>query len=497
MQNSESLTGEIAGGVKEIPCDKILPMVPQITGQLNHPLCCIKNLVIELLQRVGTVHFQDVFFPLNLAVRDGSQVANEILESLKQIHGRLSGDLELFCDGMVRASGTWFESWKTTLEVASHGDHRHGQLLSARFNEFRSPKCEMDFYFTRRFSSVIRECSSLFAQHTPESFRMMWGRFKGFYEQLKEKVNQLSSVLLFKVAEDLARRRSFLMTIPGSNELLEHIEPVLEILGTQQHPRCTYFVSSAGSRVKFLLKGNEDLRLDERVMQFFALVNTLFRPSKSHLGFAITCYPILPLTKEAGLIKWLTGAATMHQMVVDDRALRGVPVGQESEVCRDFMKCEFSLLNSLQKMEMFGIVSKKCLALELFEYMWLKSPNAATWLQRIDRFTRSTALVSMMGYIIGLGDRHPSNLMIQNETGNLIHIDFGESFDSATVRHVNPEKVPFRLTRMIVNALEGGVTDGLCQMMCVRVMQLLRKHWVTLGTQFSIFLHEGLEMCAR
>ena len=35
--------------------------------------------------------------------------------------------------------------------------------------------------------------------------------------------------------------------------------------------------------------------------------------------------------------------------------------------------------------------------------------------------------MSMAGYILGLGDRHPSNLMLDRVSGRVVHIDFGES----------------------------------------------------------------------
>ena len=47
-------------------------------------------------------------------------------------------------------------------------------------------------------------------------------------------------------------------------------------------------IGSNGSEFMFLLKGHEDLRQDERVMQLFGLVNTLLagdqETSKRHLG---------------------------------------------------------------------------------------------------------------------------------------------------------------------------------------------------------------------
>ena len=35
--------------------------------------------------------------------------------------------------------------------------------------------------------------------------------------------------------------------------------------------------------------------------------------------------------------------------------------------------------------------------------------------------------MSMVGYILGLGDRHPSNLMLDKISGRVLHIDFGEA----------------------------------------------------------------------
>jgi hypothetical protein len=69
-------------------------------------------------------------------------------------------------------------------------------------------------------------------------------------------------------------------------------------------------------------------------------------------------------------------------------------------------------------------------------------------------FKRSLAVMSMVGYILGLGDRHPSNLMLDRLSGKILHIDFGDCFEVAMTREKFPEKIPFRLTRMLVNAME-------------------------------------------
>lgn len=37
----------------------------------------------------------------------------------------------------------------------------------------------------------------------------------------------------------------------------------------------------------------------------------------------------------------------------------------------------------------------------------------------------SVATTSMVGYILGLGDRHTQNILIDQKTAEVIHIDFG------------------------------------------------------------------------
>ena len=48
--------------------------------------------------------------------------------------------------------------------------------------------------------------------------------------------------------------------------------------------------------------------------------------------------------------------------------------------------------------------------------------------------------MSMVGYILGLGDRHPSNLMLDRVSGKIIHIDFGDCFEVAMQRDKYPGK---------------------------------------------------------
>ena len=75
--------------------------------------------------------------------------------------------------------------------------------------------------------------------------------------------------------------------------------------------------------------------------------------------------------------------------------------------------------------------------------------------------------------MLGLGDRHPSNLMLDRKTGKVLHIDFGDCFEVAMQREKFPEKVPFRLTRMLVNAMEVAGIEGNYRSTCENVSYVL------------------------
>ena len=65
------------------------------------------------------------------------------------------------------------------------------------------------------------------------------------------------------------------LAVPGTYRVghptvcISFFKPTLKILPTKQHPRRLAIGGSDGVDYDFLLKGHEDLRQDERVMQLF------------------------------------------------------------------------------------------------------------------------------------------------------------------------------------------------------------------------------------
>ncbi|XP_049849313.1 serine/threonine-protein kinase tor-like [Schistocerca gregaria] len=129
---------------------------------------------------------------------------------------------------------------------------------------------------------------------------------------------------------------------------------------------------------------------------------------------------------------------------------------------------------------------------DLERMLWFKSPNSEVWLERRTNYTTSLAVMSMVGYILGLGDRHPSNIMLDRYTGKIIHIDFGDCFEVALHREKYPEKVPFRLTRMLVNALDVSGVDGNFRIICEYVIGVLRENQESLMAVLEAFVCDPL-----
>lgn len=129
---------------------------------------------------------------------------------------------------------------------------------------------------------------------------------------------------------------------------------------------------------------------------------------------------------------------------------------------------------------------------DLARLLWLKSPSSEVWFDRRTNYTRSLAVMSMVGYILGLGDRHPSNLMLDRLSGKILHIDFGDCFEVAMTREKFPEKIPFRLTRMLINAMEVTGIEGTYRRTCESVLNVLRGNKDSLMAVLEAFVYDPL-----
>ena len=134
------------------------------------------------------------------------------------------------------------------------------------------------------------------------------------------------------------------LAIPGTYEPhqpvihIKKVSPSLNVITSKQRPRklimegtvslfsCVvlYLFLSTGSNGRsymFLLKGHEDLRQDERVMQLFGLVNTLLAndPETFRRHLRIQRYSVIPLSPNSGLIGWVPHCDTIHALIRDYR----------------------------------------------------------------------------------------------------------------------------------------------------------------------------------
>jgi hypothetical protein len=58
------------------------------------------------------------------------------------------------------------------------------------------------------------------------------------------------------------------------------------------------------------------------------------------------------------------------------------------------------------------------------------------WHTARTRYTRSCAVNSIVGHILGIGDRHTSNILVHTKTGEVVHIDFGIVFEQGKVDRI-------------------------------------------------------------
>jgi FKBP12-rapamycin complex-associated protein len=486
----------ITENTKSVPIDTWLEVIPQLLARINQPNPTVRQSIHQLLTEVGKAHPQALVFPLTVSMKSDvsrrQRSAKELMEVMREHSPKLVEQADLVSNELIRIAVLWHEQWHEGLEEASRlyfGDHNidgmFATLAPLHAMLDKGPETLREISFIQSFGRELQEardwCNTFRTSGEMGDLNQAWDLYYQVFRKIARQLPSLMTLELQYVSPKLKEAHDLELAVPGTYQVgkpvirIMSFDPVATVIQSKQRPRKLEMKGSDGKAHTHILKGHEDIRQDERVMQLFGLCNTLLMHDnecrKRHLN--IQRYAAVPLSTQSGLLGFVPNSDTLHVLIREYRDSRKILLNIEHRIMLQ-MAPDYDCLTLMQKVEVFGYALDNTTGQDLYRVLWLKSKSSEAWLDRRTNYTRSLAVMSMVGYILGLGDRHPSNLMLDRVTGKIVHIDFGDCFEVAMHREKYPERVPFRLTRMLTYAMEVSNIEGSYRTTCEHVMRVLR-----------------------
>ena len=494
---SPEVNAAVTEGFASVSVDTWLEVIPQLIARINQPNARVRSSIHNLLADVGRAHPQALVYPLTVAMKSApntrrSKSAMQIMDSMRQHSARLVEQADVVSHELIRVAVLWHELWHEGLEEASRqyfGERNIEGMFAtlAPLHDMldQGPETLREISFAQTFGRDLQEarewCYTYRQSGDVGDINQAWDLYYQVFRRIARQLPQLNNLELAYVSPKLLDARNLDLAVPGTYASgkpiirINGFDSTFSVISSKQRPRKLSLNGSDGVAYSFVLKGHEDIRQDERVMQLFGLCNTLMindtESYKRHLN--IQRYPAIPLSQNSGLLGWVPNSDTLHVLIREYRESRKILLNIEHRIMLQ-MAPDYDNLTLMEKVEVFGYALDNTTGQDLYRVLWLKSKSSESWLERRTNYTRSLGVMSMVGYILGLGDRHPSNLMLDRITGKIIHIDFGDCFEVAMHRDKYPERVPFRLTRMLTYAMEVSNIEGSFRITCENVMRVLR-----------------------
>lgn len=380
----------------------------------------------------------------------------------------------------------------------------------------------------RKFISTYRNrmLAALESLRSPKVWSNLFEGFnllKDIFMDLGKELSGTRTLKLSDLSPELASIRSSLIDIPSphqdSRAKIQSFEEQVVVIPTKTKPKKLALIGSDGKRYTYLFKGLEDLHLDERVMQLLRISNgMLLRDKESNMRhLSARHYAVVPLSDSSGMIQWVENTVSMFTIIAkwqnrelmctrwmsDDNTTGTHPAPQRAtevyhEKAAAALKRAGLPPNHPRRqwpksilLDLYHEMASETPANLLEREIWSSSPTPAEWWRKSVRFARSTAVMSIIGYVIGLGDRHLDNILIDFTTGDLVHIDYNVCFEKGKRLRI-PEIVPFRLTRNMLTSLGVTGTEGNFRIGCENTMKVMRKNKEILVTLLEAFVYDPL-----
>ena len=250
---------------------------------------------------------------------------------------------------------------------------------------------------------------------------------------------------------------------PIGSERIETFDPNFSITDTGIHrPKIVKCIGSKGGIFKQLVKGEDDIRQDAVMQQVFSTVNNLLRfpriSTTSNQGgngggglqrsvarsLNLVTYNIIPLSPVSGVLEWVDDTMPFGDFLNDKGGAKSDRIGAHSryfpgEWSNRLCQTYFMEAPTHERRKAFDEICKRISP--AFRYFFVErfAHSLQAWHTARTTYTRSVAVNSIVGHVLGIGDRHCNNILVHQKTGEVVHIDFGIVFEQGKASNPRPQ----------------------------------------------------------
>ncbi|XP_011187821.2 serine/threonine-protein kinase ATR [Zeugodacus cucurbitae] len=274
---------------------------------------------------------------------------------------------------------------------------------------------------------------------------------------------------------------------PYQQIYISGIKEEITVLRSAAKPKKITIQCSDGKCYEVMVKPKDDLRKDFRLMEFNGLVKRFLHQDSQarHRCLRIRTYAAIPFNEECGLVEWLPKLNSFRAICNSVYRMRGLGLPD-----RMLRQCALPRTDPIEKKRSVFLDTLLPAHPPVFQE-WLRrrfsTPNS--WYEARCAYVKTVAVMSMVGYILGLGDRHGENLLFDETTGDAVHVDFNCLFNQGEL-FAYPELVPFRLTHNMVYAMGPLGVEGLYRRCCEITIRVLKKQSKTLMSVLRPFVYD-------
>lgn len=273
--------------------------------------------------------------------------------------------------------------------------------------------------------------------------------------------------------------------------VFQALETKITIASGISAPKIVHATDSWGERDTMLFKDSkDDLRQDAIMEQVFGQTNNFFardREAKKR-QLSVRTYNVVALSATSGVIEFVSNTKSLID-ILDPLHREHDSKQWTAKRARELMAKAYPNGKD-QRIATFKEICEHIKpVLHLFFFNQFK--HAEDWFKARTVYSRSAAASSIVGHILGLGDRHCSNILLDISTGEVVHIDLGIAFDQGKALRI-PETVPFRLSRDIIDGFGSTGYHGIFSRCAEITMNLLREQQDDIFTVLDVLLYDPL-----